>query len=171
MNSVNTTTSSGLVSNINKQTTKYYIINTIFFTIFILLFLTYFKSKLPKYTEYVYIIISILFLMCAGLMMAEQTNILYKLIYSKLFLLPFIALSYIHIRYKDTFNNPSINFDTYNSLTNISTTLSLLQLLIIITSFESTNLTNLYGNILLSLCNMLCIGLIWRDVAFYITDG
>lgn len=156
---------------INNKTNKYYIINTLFFTIAILLILIYFKNKLPKYNEYVYIIISVLFMMISGLMMGEQTNMVIKMIYSAMFLIPMGFLSYIHIRYKDTLTNPNINLDSYNSLINISTTLFILQLIIMITSFESSNTTNLYGCLLLSLMNLLCSGLIWRDVAFYITDG
>ncbi len=158
------------VSNDNK-TSKYYIINSMFFAIFILLFLIYFKNSLPNYTEYVYIIISVLFMIISGLILSEKQNLIIKISYLSMILLPLYILSYIHIRYRDIINDTNIKLDTYNSLINVSTTLFLFQIIIMLLSFESKNMTNIYGSIIITLCNMVCTGLIWREVAFFITNG
>lgn len=154
-----------------ETTKKTYITNSIFFTIIILLILNYFRSNLPKYNEYVYIIASVLFMIITGLILSEQNNLLIKSGYLSLILLPLYILSYVHIRYRNIINNKNIKLDTYDSLINTSTTLFLFQIIIMLLSFNSSNLTNFYGSVILSLLNLLCSGLIWRNVAFFITDG
>lgn len=154
-----------------ETTNKTYITNSIFFTIIILLILNYFRSNLPKYNEYVYIIASVLFMIITGLILSEQNNLLIKSGYLSLILLPLYILSYVHIRYRNIINNKNIKLDTYDSLINTSTTLFLFQIIIMLLSFNSSNLTNFYGSVILSLLNLLCSGLIWRNVAFFITDG
>jgi NADH:ubiquinone oxidoreductase subunit 2 (subunit N) len=158
-------------SEMQNTTNKHYIINSIFFAIVILLILIYFNNLLPRYNEYVYIIISVLFMIVSGLILAQKKNFIIKSVYLALILIPLYLLSYIHLRYKDIINNPNIKLNKYNTLINASTTLFLFQITIILISFENTNLTSVYGSIILSLLNILCSGLIWRVVAFFITNG
>lgn len=155
----------------DNKTSKYYIINSIFFSIFILLFLLYFKNSLPEFTQYAYIIISVLFMIVSGLILSEKNNFIIKSSYLSMILIPLYILSYIHIKYRDIITNPNIKLDTYNSLINVSTTLFIFQIIIMLVSFESSNITNVYGSLIISLCNIVCTGLIWRDVAFFITNG
>lgn len=155
----------------DNKTSKYYIINSIFFSIFILLFLLYFKNSLPEFTQYAYIIISVLFMIVSGLILSEKNNFVIKSSYLSMILIPLYILSYIHIKYRDIITNPNIKLDTYNSLINVSTTLFIFQIIIMLVSFESSNITNVYGSLIISLCNIVCSGLIWRDVAFFITNG
>lgn len=151
---------------------KLYIIYSFYLLIIILFIIQYFNIE--KFNDYINTIVMVIFILIGGLSIAMGDGLerkVIKIAYSGLIILPLSVLSFINIKYRDTINKPDIDKTSYNGLKNLTNTLLIFQTIIAALSFESINLTNVYGSIIITLCNLICAGLMWRNLAFFITDG
>ena len=147
------------------------IITSTIYVIISLLVLIFFTDYLPKYTTYVYTIITVIVILSSSLMMSIKGLYLDKIIYLISFLLPIIILQYTHIKYSDVIEKEKHNLTIYNRILFITTFLLIIQIILFNFGYLQKNKTYLYSTILLSLLNTFMSGLLWRDVAFFITDG
>lgn len=151
---------------------KLYIIYSFFMLIVLLFVVNYFH--IPKFNEVINVVVMAMLILSGGLSIAMGDGMerkIIKIAYSGLLVVPLFVLSYINIRYKSTIENPNIDLSSYNSLKNLTNTLLIFQTIVTALSFESTNLTNIYGSGLVGLLNLICAGLMWRNLAFFVTDG
>jgi hypothetical protein len=168
-NNINHNTNSS--NNINHN-----IIKSIFFTVAVLLIISFFN--LPDYHIFVYgaalvlLLIggSISFNMISGPSVSAPT-IITKIIYLWLIAIPLGFLQFVHLKYKSHLSQ-NINKDTkYRTLLYIISFSLLIQIIVLYHGLMRHNLSLLYSSIMLSLINIFLSGLIWRDVAFFVTDG
>lgn len=147
------------------------IISSTIYVIIALLILIFFSGYLPNYTTYVYTIISVIIILSSSLMFSIKGLYIDKLIYLLCFLFPIIILQYTHIKYHDVIEKEKHNLTLYNRILFITTFLLIIQIILFNSGYLQKNKIYLYGTVLLSLLNTFLSGLLWRDVAFFITDG
>jgi len=155
----------------DNNVTKQNIITSGNIVVIILLIMIFFNNYLPRYTTYVYSSISVILFIISGLILSLPGSKVYKIMYILLLLLPISFLNYTQIRYNKIIQKESTKLKLYNTLLTMSTILILIQMLLFNNSYNKKNMTHFYGSVILSLLSTFFAGLIWRDVAFFITDG
>ncbi len=90
-----------------------------------------------------------------------------------LVLIPFAFYLAINLNkhYIEILKTPKMESDKMSNLKTMSIILSMIQVITLYFSINNTSKDFLYKVILLSLINTFVAGLLWREVAFYITDG
>lgn len=147
------------------------IISSSIYVIIMLLILIFFAGYLPNYTLYVYTIITVIVILSSSLMLSIKGLYIHKIIYLLSFLSPIIFLQYTHIKYHDVIQQEKSHLTLYNRILSITTLLLIIQIILFNYGYLQKNKTYLYSTLLLSLFNTFLSGLLWRDVAFFITDG
>lgn len=147
------------------------IISSSIYVIIMLLILIFFAGYLPNYTLYVYTIITVIVILSSSLMLSIKGLYIHKIIYLLSFLSPIIFLQYTHIKYHDVIQQENSHLTLYNRILSITTLLLIIQIILFNYGYLQKNKTYLYSTLLLSLFNTFLSGLLWRDVAFFITDG
>lgn len=147
------------------------IISSSIYVIIALLILIFFAGYLPNYTLYVYTIITVIVILSSSLMLSIKGLYIHKIIYLLSFLSPIIFLQYTHIKYHDVIQQEKPHLTLYNRILFITTLLLIIQIILFNYGYLQKNKTYLYSSLLLSLFNTFLSGLLWRDVAFFITDG
>lgn len=103
--------------------------------------------------------------------LSSTSTMLYRILYMYLMFLPLGFLQYIQLRYKDEIDHKISENTRYKTLLYLVTFGLIIQTIVFYHGLLNHSTTSLYGSVILSLLNLLLSGLLWRDVAFFVTDG
>jgi len=147
------------------------IVLTLVIVIAIMEFLMLFN--LPNYNLAAYITIVVLLIMACMFILKLSTEYIFSTANIVLVLIPFAFYLAINLNkhYIEILKTPKMESDKMSNLKTMSIILSMIQVITLYFSINNTSKDFLYKVILLSLINTFVAGLLWREVAFYITDG
>jgi hypothetical protein len=134
---------------------------------------------LPDYHTFVYGACLILLIISGGLALnlppsassSPVQSMLYKILYLYLIFMPLGFLQFVQLKYKDDIDHHVNTNQRYKTILYLVTVGLVIQTIVLYHGLMNHTTTLLYGSVLLSIVNLLLSGLLWRDLAFFVTDG
>jgi len=147
------------------------IVLTLVIVIAIMEFLMLFN--LPNYNLAGYITIVVLLMMASMFILKLSNEYIFSSANIALVLIPFVFLLAINLNkhYIQILKTPNMESANMSNLKTMTIILSMIQIIALYFSINNTSKDFLYKMIILSLTNTFVAGLLWREVAFYVTDG
>lgn len=129
--------------------------------------------KLPNYRIPGYITLITLFILTSMFVLKSSTSYKFSIIHILLVLLPLISAVIINVnkKFDKILDEKNTGVTALNSLQTLSILFSVTQLILFYNSIDNHSWNFIYGSGIITALNLLLNGLLWREVAFYITDG
>jgi len=129
--------------------------------------------NLPNYNLAGYITIVVLLMMASMFILKLSNEYIFSSANIALVLIPFVFLLAINLNkhYIQILKTPNMESANMSNLKTMTIILSMIQIIALYFSINNTSKDFLYKMIILSLTNTFVAGLLWREVAFYVTDG
>lgn len=147
------------------------LILSLIIVIIIMSFLMLFK--LPNYRIPGYITILTLFILTAMFILKSSINYKFSVIHILLVISPIIFMTIINVNknFEKVFDSKTIKDNKLNILESLNTILLIIQLILLYNSINNLSTDFVYICGIISTINIFITGLLWREVAFYVTDG
>jgi hypothetical protein len=129
--------------------------------------------KLPNYRIPGYITIMTLFIIASMFSLKSSTNYKFSIIHILITLLPLVVSLVINTNkhFEKILDRKNANVSKLNTIQVITVILSMTQFILFYNSLNNTSSDFIYGSGIVAILNLFLNGLLWREVAFYVTDG
>lgn len=147
------------------------IILTIIIVNIIMLFLMLFK--LPNYRIPGIITVAVLTILAGVFLVKETTNYMNTFAHIILIVGPLSFFTFINVNknYLSILDNKHIKNNKLNVLETLAPLIMMIQMGLLYGSIGNYNSNYLYGTSIIGIINFFTVGLLWREVSFYVTDG
>lgn len=137
----------------------------------LMLFLMLFK--LPNYRAPGIITVAVLTILACVFILKNSGNYYITITHILIIIIPLTFLTFINVNdnYIKILNRKGMNNNKLNTLEILTPIMTMIQMGLLYGSIHNNSNNYLYASAILGLLNFFTVGLLWREVSFYVTDG